>query len=436
MAIARGRNYPLNCGIAATGPTLSFAKKPISEESFGLELKTQRRITTPAVSPAPTGISDRVVVRASSASYVEDVVATAGRRGGYFGSIEFSSLAPTVADGQGASDGEFEFAHVTNGTARVSAESDRGLANLGQLQIGSGATTNSDTWQEWATGSLGRHIVDQVVTRAATKTSVVEPFQILDHLTTTYTRNPDHFLYDVDLGCVSVWNSVSTQQRGGTLITPEHCLVADHFNLPVGATVRFVDVAASTPEKLSHEDRTVVGAVSIPFTVFGGDIQVVRLSGAVSAEFCTVAPPSLLDYLPSVTTTKTNNGLAASRPRLPIVATNQDKHFGYKPCFTVQTNWQTTQGIPGTVGYGDFEGNQAQAIAYPDLVSFVRAGCSGHPLFLLVNGELVLLGLYHSANAGPSFQLQETHDLVNAALTTLGGGYQLTEADLSGFTSY
>jgi hypothetical protein len=436
MAVAPGRNYPLNCGTAATGPTLSFAKKTIPEESFNLALRTQRRITTPAVAPAPTGISDRVVVRSSSASYVEDVVATASRRGGYFGTINFSSLAPTVADGQSTNEGLYQFSHVTNGTARVSAESERGLANLGQLQIGSGATTNSDTWQEWTTGSLGRHIVDQVVTRAATKTSVVQPFQILDHLTTTYTRNPNHFLYDVDLGCVSVWNSVSTQQRGGTLITPEHCLVADHFNLPVGATVRFVDVAASTPEKLLHEDRTVVGTVSIPFNVPGGDIQVVRLSGAVTADFCTVAPPSLLQYLPSVTTTKTNNGLATSRPRLPIVATNQDKHFGYKPCFTVQTNWQTTQGIAGTTGYGDFEANQAEPIAYPDLVPFVRSGCSGHPVFLLINGSLVLLGLYFTANSGSSFQRQATHDVVNAALTTLGGGYQLTETNLSGFTAY
>jgi hypothetical protein len=54
----------------------------------------------------------------------------------------------------------------------------------------------------------------------------------------------------------------------------------------------------------------------------------------------------------------------------------------------------------------------------------------------LVAGELVLVGLYVSANTGSSFQRQVTQDAVNAALTTLGGGYQLAPADLSAYTAY
>lgn len=436
MAILPARNFPQNCGTAATGPTLPFSKREISQESFGLSLSKQQRFTGAATSPTATTIDDRVVTRSTSAAYVEDVVAVATRRNGFFGTIAFSSATPAIVTGTATNDGQYQFTHVANGTAEILAQSSLGLRNRAKITISSGSSTSSDVWSSWAAGSLGHHIAGAVVSRASVSGVSIDPWLIKDHLQQVYTRRPTHWLYDVDLSCVSVWNSSGGQLHGGTLVTPEHAVFADHFRIPVGATVRFVTASASNAGKLTVEDRTVAASERIPWDVTGGDIQVVRLSAAVSVPFCKVVPTDVMDYLPSVTRTKANNGLAASRPRLPIVATNQDKHFGYLPCFELKGDWITTQGISGQAGYGAFEANQAAAAAYPTLVPFVRSGCSGHPLFLLVGGELVLVGLYFSASAGNSFQRQATHDAVNAALATLGGGYQLTPADLSAYTQY
>ena len=436
MAILPARNFPQNCGTAATGPTLPFSKQEISQESFSLSLSKQKRFTGAATSPAVTGIDDRLVTRSTSAAFVEDVLAVATRQNGFFGQIAFSSDTPTIVTGSETNDGEYQFTHVANGTAAIVAESTLGLVNRARIAISSGASTSSDVWSSWATGSLGHHIAAGVVSRAGVAGVLIDPYLIKDHLQQVYTRQQTHWLYDVDLSCVSVWNSSSGQLRGGTLVTPEHAVFADHFSIPVGATVRFVTASPSNAGKLTVENRTISASERIPFGTTGGDLQVVRLSAAVSAPFCKVIPTDVLDYLPSVTRTKADNGLASSRPRLPIIATNQDKHCGYLPCYELQGDWITAQGIPGQAGYGQFEANQAAAIAYPSLVPFVRTGCSGHPVFLLVAGELVLVGLYVSANTGSSFQRQVTQDAVNAALTALGGGYQLTPADLSAYTAY
>ena len=435
----RATNFPRNCGTATSTATLPpFRKATIDEESFELSVQRQRRLVGTAVPPTQTTVADRVVNRSTSAAFVEDVLAVAIKRRGFFGSITFSSETPEVVEGSATNDGQFQFAHVANGTAQVVAESSLGLRKPAQITVSSGSATDTDSWQSWATTSLGHHIAAAASSRASASGVSIDPWLVNDHIGGVYLRRQNHWLYDIDLSCVSVWNSQSGQLRGGTLVTPEHCVLADHFSISTGATMRFVSITPGNAGKLTFEDRTVVGSVSIPFNVLGGDIQVVRLSAPVSVPFCKVLPTNLMSFLPSLTRTKANNGLAAYLPRLPVVATNQDKHFGYLPCYEVQGNWITLQSSPGP-NLGNFEANQPTPVANPALVPFVRSGCSGHPVFFLINGELVLVGLYFGTNAGSSFERAATHDAVNAALTTLGGGYQLTaltESDLAAFASY
>ena len=56
---------------------------------------------------------------------------------------------------------------------------------------------------------------------------------------------------------------------------------------------------------------------------------------------------------------------------------------------------------------------------------------SGNPAFLLVDGEAVLTLTHHFSNSGPFYTFW--FDVVNAAMDSLGGGYQLTEFDLDAF---
>ena len=65
-------------------------------------------------------------------------------------------------------------------------------------------------------------------------------------------------------------------------------------------------------------------------------------------------------------------------------------------------------------------------------------GDSGHPCFLLLNGvqSPVLLTVWTYGGAGSGTSIAMNRDTINSLMSQLGGGYQLTEADLSGFPSY
>ena len=61
----------------------------------------------------------------------------------------------------------------------------------------------------------------------------------------------------------------------------------------------------------------------------------------------------------------------------------------------------------------------------------VISGDSGNPAFLLIDDEPVLMLTHFFAVYGPFYT--SSFDEVNAAMTALGGGYQLTEINLTGY---
>jgi hypothetical protein len=68
----------------------------------------------------------------------------------------------------------------------------------------------------------------------------------------------------------------------------------------------------------------------------------------------------------------------------------------------------------------------------------IVGGDSGHPSCIIINNQLVIMtctyGGWSGQIAGPNYLAYHTE--INAAMTSLGGGYQLTEIDLSGFPTY
>jgi hypothetical protein len=68
------------------------------------------------------------------------------------------------------------------------------------------------------------------------------------------------------------------------------------------------------------------------------------------------------------------------------------------------------------------------------LAKNVVVGDSGSPLFIVINDELVLINCWYYAYSGPF--VTNYYSDINAAMTSLGGGYSLTDIDLSSFTSY
>jgi hypothetical protein len=70
------------------------------------------------------------------------------------------------------------------------------------------------------------------------------------------------------------------------------------------------------------------------------------------------------------------------------------------------------------------------------LYETVVGGDSGNPIFLIINNELVLLTCWYYGGSGGGPNILTNKAAINAAMTTLGGGYQLTEIDLSEFPIY
>jgi hypothetical protein len=115
-------------------------------------------------------------------------------------------------------------------------------------------------------------------------------FSAQDHVATNYVRNPDSWVADINLTCISPWNSTGGRQRAGTLIGADCILFADHFPIAPGATVRFVTAS-----------NTVVSRTMISSRKSFSDFRIGRLSasvlpdGIVPALLC---PENQADFIP------------------------------------------------------------------------------------------------------------------------------------------
>lgn len=424
MPIQNAKNCPINCGLATSTFSRTFAKPPISDEPFALTASKSPRQTSSGQSSVATTVNDVTVLRSSSASFVEDVVATVTQNAGKFDAIQFASDTPSTVTGSGESQSAFTFPYSSNGYAVVRATSPSGFSALASVSVSSVASGTIDVFGEWVAGSFAKHSVGQFVSRAvAGKTTAM--FASKTHSPTpSYTRNQSSYLYDVDMSCISPWNSVGGQQRAGTLITPRHALFATHFPISVGATVRFVRQLPNDAGQLPYVDRVVESVQSVH-----DDLQIARLSADVPYAIAKVMPSNTLAKISQV---QPGRSAIAGQPRMPLVAATQDKTV-----VMVSLGGLSTWLRVASVLYG-INVDGSQSLEYSDsLRQGIREGDSGSPLFFLVNGELALAGIFYSSSSGASIGTQANHDNINGAISALGpSGHQLTPVDLSGFTTY
>lgn len=255
-------------------------------------------------------------------------------------------------------------------------------------------------------GTLADYCIDAVDTRiadiAAEDVADAMPlFSTMDHENETYVRNTDCWLSDIadQLTCLSPWNSNRAQRKAGTLVSPRHLVMAKHYQYPVDTVVRFID----------EDDQIVEREVSAKQSVGPTDITVVLLDSDVpsSINFAKVLPSNWTSYLST----------PAGFCKLPAVGTNQFKKAT----------------VRDTMRFGDFTGptDSQRALFYSNVIP----GDSGHPAFLIINDELVLLTTWTGpGDNGPDYTSLASD--INSVMTSLGGGYQLTTVDLSGFSTY
>jgi hypothetical protein len=245
-----------------------------------------------------------------------------------------------------------------------------------------------------------RHAVDSRLSGAEAAI-----FDTQDHATPSYTRNTDCWAADIDLTPISPWNSGHAELRAGTLVSPRHIIFANHYPIDVSATVRFV-AADNTVANRTMTARQRVGTTDIMVGVLSSDVP-------ASIGFAKVLPSDWTDYLPSL------------GYDVPVLVTDQQEK-------ALVFDWAACDASDGD------EGLQLRTPFDATRLGFREAivdGDSGNPVCLIVDDELVLLStLYTNQPAGPCIHDNATD--INAAMTSLGGGYSLTEADLSGFTDY
>jgi hypothetical protein len=357
-------------------------------------------------SSSPSTVQDRNVTTYTGATtdHQWDLALQETAAGTLGQGYEVTNLVPGVA----SIDAQLRVTRVANGMASFSIMSRsliQRVTKTVELAVSREVPATTILLDSYVTGSLAKHCSDYVDAAIAGKTaSVAKPvYSAQDHANAVYVRNASSWLAGVDLTCASPWNSYGANTRAGTLISPRHIAMANHYLIADGTTIRFIKM-----------DGTVVGmTLTTSMQVGTTDIRIGVLSADVPAgiSFAKVMPKTAGSKLPSLSYSY----------RIPAVAFDQEE----KALITELAGMDSWM-----IGWSPLGG--ARLAFYEDLIG----GDSGSPLFLIIGGEPVLLTtwLMGGGGAGPSFITN--YDAINAAMTTLGGGYQLTDADLSGFTTY
>lgn len=260
------------------------------------------------------------------------------------------------------------------------------------------------------TGSLRKHLDEQIDARIAGKTAPlsIHIFSTQDHTGGTYVRNEDGWGYDIDLTPLSPWNSTGGAQMAGTLISPRHMLVATHYQPATGATVRFVtaDNTVVTRTITAKQSLTITSGYHPDFTVCLLDSDVPE-----TISFCRVLPDNWATKLSTL-------------DQLEIAAVGVDQEEKLLVMETGDIGTYVRMMRPADAHRASF--NES-----------IVGGDSGNPGGLIINGKFVLLTVWTSGGGGSGSAVTPQRSAINAAMTSLGGGYTtLTDVDLSSYATY
>lgn len=387
--------------------SLTFRGPTTSEVDF-VVTSTSRLLEVVAGSTSEVQVQDRVMTRHVGATFNKefDLSVQSSVPGSFPPPIEYTSLCPEIA----TIDQTGKVSRVTGGAVNILAASSR-LTKKVSLQMKQSVGTTVDVFARMATGTLHKLINDTMqalVSGLVASEGTWNTLSVANDNSSAYARNPSLFCHSVDLTGVPVWNSSSGALFNGALISPRHVLNANHvFDSGLvgnGTVLRFLGSDGVV------YSRTITASQSA-----GNDVRIVLLDSdlPVVVRPAKLLPLSYQSYLPSIT-----NGLL-------VLIMNQFR--------------QVRIGKWGAVY--DF-GTKAVQVLDPSLISsdlvpwymLQVAGDSGSPAFVLIDGEAVLLTTWTSISLGAS--LADQLAAINTSMTSLGGGYQVTTKDLSGYATY
>jgi hypothetical protein len=407
MSLTSATGGPLSCGtfVGPLSPVRVFEKTPIASRRFRLQATPVFRVIAPS-STATAVIADRTVSRLTGPLSISDYNVSPV----YLVPLDVFSDTITIT----SSDVGKILSPANNlaqavGTGNVVL---KGTTASGDFAAVSVAVTTiigqtSDIFISYAASSAAKHASDAVDTRIANKGEAAKPiYSTQNHSAAIYVRNPQCWAADLDLTCISPWNSTGGNTRAGTLISPRHVLFASHFRPAVGATIRFVTADNATVT------RTITAIVTHSSQDFYTDIDIGVLDADVPStiSFAKVMPQNWPTYFPSI---------AASAATIPAIVLDQEEK-------ALVADWSSNGQWASFV----FPTNAQRQVFSERII----AGDSGNPSFVIINNQLVVLTTWTTPNAGTN--LVPHKNAINTIMANLGGGYQLTEVDMSAFSAY
>ncbi len=373
--------------------------------NFTAKWNDQSVIVTPGITPAPYVIDDATVYDDLSAeTRLEGPIST--EPPDVVERMEFTTANPSLAVVSSSG-------YVTStgtGTTIITCKRKHVRRKL-EIDAAVGVVTAVTNLISYNNDTLGKHVKDTIASLLATSTQT-------NIYTSGVTRNPNVWTGDLDLTGISYWNTTggNNGHRGATLISPRHVLMANHFPVTVGDTIEYVTQAGV---KVQRTLDSVITIVPSDPTYSSADMRIGKLNADVpeTIKHYSIMPEDWFDYL-----TLYHNS------ELPIVACAQRR--------TIYQRWRRNYPHPSDNEALRNEYNTAWC--YHELADQASAnlvtGDSGQPTFFPINGELVLLGS-HLTDVS-HYLASKFKTEINAAMTTLGGGYTTTVADLTGFNYY
>ena len=287
----------------------------------------------------------------------------------------------------------------------VSGQSQNSLAKNANSQINNNITSTMN-----------------VSSNASMLTSFTDPNGVLEGGGFNAPRSESFWAKDIDFTSVSVWNNkgygtpTDYRQRGATAITKRHVIMAKHFKLSASDVVYFADPNGTW---VSRTISAVADHASADITV---GVLSEELPDNIS--FAKILPLNINDFL------KTSGSGILIQYYQPIVAGfDFEKKLILGPLVTAKSSIRETlfYSAPSDVPE-----------PYRNLAEQIGGGDSGQPVFIIINGEAVLLTTYLSVSGslvkGPSFAYysSDINDLIaqadsNASLST---SLKATEFDL------
>lgn len=231
-------------------------------------------------------------------------------------------------------------------------------------------------------------------------------YSSLNYAATNYVRNTNCWASGFDLTCIAVYNSnEKDSQMGGTLISPRHVVFAHHFAIPNGTQLQFV-AKNNTVVSRVLSNSVQIGSTDLQIGVLDSDVPTNLIT------FAPVLPASYTNYFP-------NSLQPISTNYIPALCLNQ-----YEDALESDISAVAAGGVSFKA-----PSNPIRSLFYENKVT----GDSGQPGFIILNGQLVLLTVYTYNGSGSGWFIPGYIDQINSAMATLGGGYSLTQVNLSPF---